>query len=379
MNETTRTQISIITRITAIACMASLFLFYKLWLSDRPFPLSPISDLLPKIPHPFDLVLFGSMLISLLCISMFRNPQKFIIIFLSLGFILGLSDQNRWQPWFFQYVMMFFVLSFFNNTNNNIKHQNAIITIFKLMVGAIYFWSGLQKLNPHFWSDTFPWLMEPLTDHLGAGSIRHFKLLGYAFPLIECTAGIALFIKPLQKKAIVLILLMHLFILYVVGPLGHNYNPVVWPWNIAMMSLVVILFYGKDHFNFSSIKSSLSYYSIKIVFALFIMMPLFNFFNLWDSYLSHNLYSGNTSNGVIYISNHLKAKLPEAIKPYAIDNFNQNQITIKYWCMQELGVPAYPEKRNFEAITRSFYAYADDSAEVYLMYTPKLKLCELHN
>jgi hypothetical protein len=40
-------------------------------------------------------------------------------------------------------------------------------------------------------------------------------------------------------------------------------------------------------------------------------------------------------------------------------------------------VPAYPEKRNFEAITRFFYKYANDSAEVYLMYTPKLKLSEL--
>ena len=377
MNETTSKQISIITRITAIACLASMFLCYKLWLSHRPFPLSPISVLLPKITHPFDLVLFGITLISLLCISIFRNPQKFIIVFLFLGLILALSDQNRWQPWFFQYVMMFFVLSFFNNTNNDLKYQNAIITILKLMVGAIYFWSGLQKLNPHFLADTFPWLMEPLTDHLGAGSMSHFKLLGYAFPLIESAAGVALFIKPIQKKAVVLILLMHLFILFVIGPLGHNYNPVVWPWNCAMMSLVVILFYRNDHFNFSSIKSAWSYHSIKIVFVIFIMLPLFNFFNLWDSYLSHNLYSGNTSNGVIYISNHIKAKLPDSIKPYAIGDFNQNQITIKYWCMQELGVPAYPEKRNFEAITRFFYKYANDSAEVYLMYTPKLKLSEL--
>ena len=106
-------------------------------------------------------------------------------------------------------------------------------------------------------------------------------------------------------------------------------------------------------------------------------MPLFNFFNLWDSYLSLNLYSGNTSNGVIYVSDNLKEKLPPAIKPYAIGQLNQNQITIKYWCMEELGVPAYPEKRNFEVITNFFYAYATDSSEVYLMFTPKLKLKDL--
>lgn len=83
-------------------------------------------------------------------------------------------------------------------------------------------------------------------------------------------------------------------------------------------------------------------------------MPLLNFFNLWDSYLSHNLYSGNTSGGVVYVSDSVENKLPEAIKPYSIGELNQNQITIKYWCMMELGVPAYPEKRNFEAISNTF-------------------------
>ena len=121
----------------------------------------------------------------------------------------------------------------------------------------------------------------------------------------------------------------------------------------------------------------LQFHSIKIVFVLFIMMPLFNFFNNWDSYLSHNLYTGNTSNGVIYISDAVESKLPAEIKKYSKGEMNLNQITIKYWCMMELGVPAYPEKRNFAAVTQTFYKYTTDSSEIYFMFTPKLKLTEL--
>jgi hypothetical protein len=44
--------------------------------------------------------------------------------------------------------------------------------------------------------------------------------------------------------------------------------------------------------------------------------------------------------------------------------------------MRELGVPAYPEKRNFEAITKTFYKYSNDSSEIYLVYNPKLKAGE---
>jgi uncharacterized membrane protein YphA (DoxX/SURF4 family) len=369
--------VRIITRIIAVACIVSMLLCYKLWLGERLFPLTPVANFLPVLNHPFDYILFGTTIILLICISLSRNPQKFIIAFLIFVFALASLDQNRWQPWLYQYTLMLFVVSSFSFRCDNIKHQNAIITIFKLMIGAIYFWSGLQKLNPNFLGDTFPWLMEPITNHLGTNSINHFKTLGQAFPLIEIGAGIALFITPIRKFAVCLILLMHLFILFVVGPFGHNYNPVIWPWNIAMIIFVVILFYNKEDFNFGLIRSMFHYHSLKIVTILFVLMPLFNFFNLWDSYLSHNLYSGNSSNGVIYVSDSVKIKLPDALRPYAIGQLNQNQITIKYWCMEELGVPAYPEKRNFEAITKTFYKYAADSSEIYLMYTPKLKLSDL--
>jgi hypothetical protein len=245
------------------------------------------------------------------------------------------------------------------------------------MIAAIYFWSGLQKMNPNFLADTYPWLMEPLAAKIGETTIKNLDWLGNLFPIIETLTGIALFFSPVKKVAVVLLLLMHLFILFVLGPFGHNYNPVVWPWNIAMMGISFILFFNNESISISQIMETMRYHSLKIVFVLFLMLPLFNFVNLWDSYLSHNLYSGNTSNGVIYISDSVETKLPEKIRQYSLGELNQNQITIKYWCMMELGVPAYPEKRNFEAITTTFYKYATDSSEVYLLYTPKLKVTDL--
>ncbi len=373
MKETSCFQIRLITRILAFACILSMLLCYKLWLGHRNFPLSPIFDFLPILPKPIDSLLFVLTLILLLLIGIHRNPQKYIIAFLACALILALLDQNRWQPWFYQYLLMFFILSFFNFRCDDTRHLEAIKTIFKLLIGAIYFWSGLQKMNTHFLSDTYPWLMEPIASYIGESLIKNIESLGKLFPIIETLTGIALFFSPIKKIAFILLCMMHLFILFVLGPLGHNYNPVVWPWNVAMMAFAFILFYNNTSFTTTQILEMLRYNSMKIVFILFMMMPLFNFFNLWDSYLSHNLYSGNTCNGVIYISDSMENKLPDKIKPYSLGQLNQNQITIKYWCMMELGVPAYPEKRNFEAITNTLYKYAHDSSEVYLLYTPKLK------
>lgn len=369
--------ITIITKIIALACLSSMLLCYKLWLGDRMFPLTPVFDFLPNIHHPFDFILFIITLILLSCIIIFKNPHKYILAFIICALLLVMLDQNRWQPWFYQYVLMFFILSFYDLNKNDDKHSEAIDTILKLMIGAIYFWSGLQKLNPHFITDTYPWLMEPITNHMSENGIRNIEWLGKAFPLVEIFTGIALFISRTKKLAVTLLFLMHFFILCVLGPFGHNYNPVVWPWNIAMMLFAYFLFIKNDSFKIPQIKNMFQFHSIKTVFILFIMLPLFNFFNQWDSYLSHNLYTGNTSNGVIYISDGVESKLPAEIKQYSKGEMNLNQITIKYWCMMELGVPAYPEKRNFAAVTKTFYKYASDSSEIYFMFTPKLMLSEL--
>src|ERR1043165_7345385 len=113
MKEQSCLQIRIITKITAIACLLSMMLCYKLWLSERNFPLTPVFDLV-HLPPGAGNGLFIISLVLLLCISLFRNPQKFIIVFLIAATLMALMDQNRWQPWFYQYCMMFFVLCFFN-------------------------------------------------------------------------------------------------------------------------------------------------------------------------------------------------------------------------------------------------------------------------
>ena len=205
MKDNSCSQIRIITRIIAIACLLSMLLSYKLWLGDRVFPLTPVFDFLPAFYHPLDIVLFCVAIFLLICITVLRNPQKYILSFLICAFILALLDRNRWQPWFYQYVLMLFVVSFFNYRCDDTKQQQAIVTIFKLMIAAVYFWSGLQKLNPNFLADTFPWLMEPITNHMAKGAINHFTWLGKMFPMIEFLTGIALFITPVKKAAVLIL------------------------------------------------------------------------------------------------------------------------------------------------------------------------------
>jgi uncharacterized membrane protein YphA (DoxX/SURF4 family) len=222
-----------------------MLLCYKLWLPDRNFPLTPVFE----FSLHNNLLAISITVTAFICLALIiflRNPQRVIIIFVFASVVLALLDLNRWQPWFFQYTLMFFILAFFNFRCDDLRYQQAIINTFKLMIAGIYFWSGLQKFNPHFLTDTFPWLMEPLGTMFGTQTSDNFNFLGYAFPLIETGTGICLMIPALQKPAVITAASMHCFILLVLSPFGHNYNPVVWPWNIAMITFVFILFFHES-------------------------------------------------------------------------------------------------------------------------------------
>jgi len=110
----------------------------------------------------------------------------------------------------------------------------------------------------------------------------------------------------------------------------------------------------------------------KIILVLFGIMPAFSFLNLWDSYLSATLYSGNTNNGIIYTSNEVKKKLPPPIQHYVRETAqHKNAISLLDWSLGELNVPPYPEIRIYKGITRNICRHAGFPSEVELVIEKK--------
>src|SRR6202035_2869918 len=88
-----------------------------------------------------------------------------------------------------------------------------------------------------------------------------------------------------------------------------------------------------------------------IVFAI---MPFLSFFNLWDSYLSSALYSGNLTEATIYVGDEGRESLPASINAYLVHTSpNTNVLNIQRWAIEDLKVLPYPETRAYKAIARS--------------------------
>jgi hypothetical protein len=184
--------------------------------------------------------------------------------------------------------------------------------------------------------------------------------------------GIGLMTKKYRARAILGALGMLGFVLLTLGPLGHNWNNVVWPWNIAMALFVIILFWRTEDFSFGDALWMKNIPFQKFILVLFVIMPILSFFNLWDSYLSSALYSGNTNGAQIYISDSVRHKLPNAVQPYVIrTGANEHILDYYHWSFGELNVPTYPETRVYKGIVRDICAYADTTADVMLVVRGK--------
>lgn len=172
-----------------------------------------------------------------------------------------------------------------------------------------------------------------------------------------------------RKVSAVAVIAMHTAILVTLGPLGRSWNSVVWPWNLTMITLVVLLFGASSArpAQVLGLAPPRSPMHVAIAF-LFWFMPALSVFGLWDSYLSAALYSQNLRHGAVKVSADASARLPEEIRRHIESD---SLLWLQDWALAELNAPVYPEARVFEKITRSLCKDAHAPDDFVLLETSK--------
>ena len=332
----------------------------KLWLSSRLYPLTPVFSFLRPFPSPIDKIVL--LLLAAVLMALMIAPRRVIwMAAFALLLLLAMQDQSRWQPWFYQYVMMLAAIALAGR-----QRQQAALHTCCLIIAAIYIWSGLGKLNPSFATEVFPWFVEPFV-RLGVTPspwvVRDLSILS---PLLECAAGVGLLFARSRKVALLAAIAMHVLILMVLGPWGRNFNVVIWPWNVAMIAFLLILFRDR-HATPLDIVWGRAFPFQKIALLAFGILPAFGLFNLWDDYLSSAMYTGNVNSAVIYLTDDAFEQLPQAIQNQVYEEGpDRSSLKINDWSFDELNVPAYPQIRILQNAARRVCAGVSNGAGIEL-------------
>ena len=350
-------------KLTALFWLFAKIMSRKLWLSDRLFPIIPPFDFSPNLPNEFHFILFLVSIFGLVSIVIFTQKKELVLLVLITELASCFLDQMRWQPWEYQYLLLFLFYIFYK------KNTNQLLELVTLLIGLTYIFSGLHKFNGGFlysvWENMILKKFLNIENYYISKIWIHYA--GLLLPFIETLIGISILLIKNKRLIAYFAIGMHVILLIIL--IGNNQNSIVWPWNILMILYICILFWGDNSIR---IKSSFfkNNFNIAIVFLVGVL-PFFSFFGLWDNYLSFNLYSGNVKQLSICIKDtakHPELKLFISNKKKSIYCQDYQAINLNYWAFKELNVPIYPEEKCFHKLKKKWKTTYPDMQNSFICY-----------
>ena len=227
---------------------------------------------------PIANILLG-LVVFLLPLGFFLTVQKaqywFVALVICYAFFC-LLDVSRLTPYFVCYLSVFALFTHLKNNFWDLEKGLIALAV------VVYFFSGLNKFNDHFadnilrlvWFYSLP--------------LKPSQNIGYLVAASEMIFGLFLLFKKTRKIGCLALILMHAILLWKLSPFQQNWNPIVYPWNVAMVGILCFLFRSEVSF----IKEKLSR-PIKAIAIVLIALPTLSYFNMAPENLGYKLYTGN--------------------------------------------------------------------------------------
>jgi len=258
----------------------------------------------------------------------------------------------------------------------NLLPERIALAACRVVLSLVYLWAGIQKLNGTFFRVMPDWFVQPAIGwgwpHTVVAGLRAGVMMT---PFLEIFIGAGVWFTKMRRFALGAAVVLHGASLMLLGPLGHNINLVVWPWNIAMMALLLVLFGAKACASLPDTWRELRQsWSGALVVGLCGLLPVLSFFGWWDSYFSFALYSANVSRADVYVTASFRDHLPARLQTYVdpVENFNpafQLPYVFEHprWGAAEMHAPPLPEPRAFAIMFRHLAAYATNESDCWMI------------
>lgn len=343
-------------RTVALGMLAGMALSLALWWGPRDYPRAPLLALASAQVPAVERALAGLLAAALLAL-LWRPSQRAFAVLACLALAgCWLLDQSRLQPWAYLYGLVLVRAATLSSSSESPDARMADHV--RVLLACTYFWSGLQKLHVLFGTVSLGSLIEPLLPGYGELPAPVRVALGLALAAFESLIGVAFLFQRTRRVAALAAIAMHALLLLLLA-VGLGWNPVVWPWNVAMAVLawsvrspteseapsgLARLLWGRD-------------LVARALLVLLGLLPALSFVDRWDAYPSLALYSPRIEGARICFGEGVKARLPPELQALLVTRAPHSyEFWIEEWSQADLGIPAYPSGRVLRAVAREFLA-----------------------
>jgi len=340
-----------IVRVTSVAFLCTVLLSWRAYIpSLRIFAFSPVIDVLGSAPVWVDwsLLILNIGCLGWLIIKPLQRAPACGVLACTVFWVL--QDLLRFQPYTYMYFFTMVWAVFFASRS---------IDALKIMVASVYVWGGVHKINATFFLSLFPEFIEPLYTFPKELSLLAalIVLVMFLVPVFEATIGLLLVFFPRQRRlATGMACIMLVVVLTGLGLDGDAWNLIVWPWNIYLFLLVLMLLYKpasadeRVRFRFDT--------PTLVTIALFSIVPMCVLFGWGHSYPAFKLYSGNTKRAeVIFGQEENIARLPANLGQLV---GRARTLSLVDWTAHEFELIVYPESYVFRRGAEGLCPYLTD-------------------
>lgn len=369
-SETKEQVLDFTVRLATVGLLCALVISWRLFVPGfRVYEVAPVFTALAQIPPFIDWGIFFLCIALLLWFLASPGARIPVVGILVISLFWMLQDINRLHPWNYMYCYTFLIAVLCRND------KSAGLDALRLMICGVYFWAGFHKINVTFFTDIFPWFVAPVHEFfhevLPSFPDMIFTVAAILTPFFEASIGVLLLFPRWRRLATVMAFTMLMVVLACLGPFGHNWAPIVWPWNVYLFLTECWLFYSAPaSADIRPLLRRPGRWSMLSI-ALFMIAPAFAIIVPWySSHMGFKLYSGNITLAQVIFSPHEKfSKLPEYIRPLITED---NRLLFGQWAEAEIQVSPYPVPYVFQTSARGLCPYLDDpeNAMLVLSYPP---------
>ena len=317
-------------------------LSWPLWVDGPDFPRVPFVAGMPDPPGWLSRLVLGSILATLGMATLGRAWRPMLGINLLLLFFAILRDQNRFQPWAYQYAWIGLAMVTLSGAR--------ALRVARWYVIGLYAYSGLSKLDASFCSELGPTFLSAALGPFGfspsdwSDPARTMACL--AMPGFEIAVAVLLSSRSTRRIGLVGAIAQHSALILILGPWGLGHSPIVLIWNVALIVEDVILFGGVAIPSAPESGSTIGRLATG-GFWIAMLLPLGERLGFCDAWPAHALYASHVERSDVFLHEDDVDLFPEPIRkrlgPGGATPWRRLDLT--GWSRDVRGTPIYPSGR----------------------------------
>jgi hypothetical protein len=337
-------------RYRAMLCGSTLLmvgLSWPLWVDDHEFPRVPFLRGWIELPPWISWLVLAGIIATLALAMLGAHWRLMLRVNLTLLVLSILQDQNRFQPWAYQYAMIGMAMACMSRAR--------ALRMARWYVFGLYFYSGLSKLDDSFCRELGPTFLSAALEPFGLNPGRWTEatrmLACLSMPAFEIAVAWLLLFNRTRRVGLVGAVAQHSALIWILGPWNLNHSAIVLVWNVALIIEVVQLFGGSKIPTALEVNTKLGSLAGQ-VFWIAMILPGGERLGLCDAWPGHALYASHAERSDVFVHEGDLDRYPQSIIR-CLESGGATpwrRVNLTGWSRDIRGTPLYPSGRVGNAV-----------------------------